>query len=337
MRVQELMEQPPESCTRPVYLFCPGKGPRSKMATFEPLLAERTVERIAHALIDPENRDFAYAAFYADETPVGTIVAEAQTLPFLAERRVIVVRNVEKYESESGGRPLFDYLASPSDFTVLLLVANKVDRRTKLFKACKEAGDIVECAALNEGEAMDWVRTEARILEKTIEDAAVREIVSRTGTRLGDVNNALVLVSQYIGEAQEEIREEDVIAACADVAEEEIWALTDAIAASRTGNALVSVRRLIDLGKHPDEIIGTINWLLKSTYAVTREDPDLSRFVANKVRPLAQKLGRRKLPAAFALCTDTQFNMRNTGVDATLAVELLVAKLAAPVRRAGRA
>ena len=42
MRVQELSEQTPASCTRPVYLFCPGKGLRSKMATFEPLLAERS-------------------------------------------------------------------------------------------------------------------------------------------------------------------------------------------------------------------------------------------------------------------------------------------------------
>lgn len=41
-----------------------------------------------------------------------------------------------------------------------------------------------------------------------------------------------------------------------------------------------------------------------------------------------------KLIKAFSLCTDTQFMMRTTGVDRTLALELLVVKLAMPIRRA---
>ena len=54
-----------------------------------------------------------------------------------------------------------------------------------------------------------------------------------------------------------------------------------------------------------------------------------------KVRPLASKLGVTKIRDAFALCTDTQFMMRNTGTNAPLALELLVVKLAAsrPARK----
>ena len=82
-------------------------------------------------------------------------------------------------------------------------------------------------------------------------------------------------------------------------------------------------------------MIGTINWLLKSAYAVgiAEGEPNISRFVAQKVGPLTQKLGVRKLRAAFALCTDTQFMMRTTGVDSELALELLVVKLSAPIAR----
>ena len=57
-------------------------------------------------------------------------------------------------------------------------------------------------------------------------------------------------------------------------------------------------------------------------------------FVAKKVAPLSDKLGFKKLRDALMLCTDTQFMTRTTGVDATLAIELLVVKLAAPVRPA---
>ncbi len=95
------------------------------------------------------------------------------------------------------------------------------------------------------------------------------------------------------------------------------------------------MRKLVNLGKHPDEIIGTINWLLKSAYlvAIAQGQPNISRFVEQKVRPLMQKLGLAKLRAAMTLCTDTQFMMRNTGVDSGLALELLVVKLATPIRR----
>ena len=97
--IQEAIDQ---SNPALVYLFCPGKSPRARDASFEPLLAEQAIESLVDANVDPGNRDFAYAAYYTDETPVGSIVMEAQTLPFLAERRVVFVRNAEKYNSEAG-------------------------------------------------------------------------------------------------------------------------------------------------------------------------------------------------------------------------------------------
>ena len=82
--------------------------------------------------------------------------------------------------------------------------------------------------------------------------------------------------------------------------------------------------------------MGIINWLLKSAYTVASSPAGkapLHRFVAEKMAPLAHKLGVRKLRDAFALCTDTHFAIRTTGVDSMLALELLVVKLAAPRSR----
>lgn len=319
----------------PVYLLCPGKPPRAKAATFEPIIAEQAIESLVNATVDPENRDFAYAAFYADETAVGSIVMDAQTFPFLAERRVVFVRNAEKYNSEAAAGALLGYLESPNESTVLILLAHKVDKRTKFYKACKKVGEIIECPALDDRAVLQWVRNEVTAQGKDMDGAAIRALVDRTGTHLSDVQNALTLVINYVGQEENSITVADVEIACADVAEEEVWALTDAIAQSRSGDALAALRGLTDLGKHPDELIGTINWLLKSAYAVAIADgePNISRFVAQKVGPLTQKLGVVKLRAAFALCTDTQFMMRTTGVDSELALELLVVKLSAPIAR----
>ena len=335
MNAQELLEKIDDAPLGPLYLFCPGKAQRAKNPTFEPLLADRAVNAIIEKSVDPANKDLAFAAYYADETPPGQIVLDAQTLPFLTDRRVILVRNAERYNTESGAGPLLDYLADPNESTILMLIANKIDRRTKFFKTCQKMGQVVDSPALQHGEVVQWAQQEVRARGLTIDRDAVRVLVDRAGTHLNDVQNALTNVIDYVGEADKSITEDDVNTACADVAEEEVWALTDAIAASRPGDAVVAFRKLSDLGKHPDELIGTINWLLKSAYAVAiaEGEPSISRFVAQKVRPLADKLGIVKIRAAFALCTDTQFMMRSTGVDADLALELLVIKLAAPQPR----
>jgi DNA polymerase-3 subunit delta len=319
-----------------VLFFCPGKStPHTKDATFEPVLAERATEAVANACLDPSLRDLAYTVYYADETTADEVVMEARTLPFLAERRVVLVRHAEAYlKAESRLAPLMAYLEEPSESTVLMLVAASIDRRTRFFKLCEKAGAVVECPQLVDKEVEEYIRSEAAQRGKRIEHSAVKHIFERAGKRLGDVNNALAVVATYVGN-EEVIRESDVLAACADVAEEEVWTLTDAIAASDTARALEALRRLLDLGKHPDEIMGTINWLLKSAYTavIPGSGQRLSRFVANKVTPLGEKLGREKLRDAFALCTSTQFLMRSTGVNPELALELLVVKLAAPRRR----
>jgi DNA polymerase-3 subunit delta len=317
----------------PVLLFGPGKAAFGRDVHFEPVLAEQAIERIVDAMVDPSMRDMAYTVFYGDEVQPGAIVLEANTLPFLVEQRVILVRNTERYllmggEKNSALAPLAEYIQSPNPSTVLLMVCSKADKRKKFWKVCEDAGAVVECPPLEQAEMSQWIRNEAERRGKKLSNQAIHELMDRAGVRLGDVSNALDLVCNYAG-AKTDISDVDVRTACSDVAEETVWALTDAIAASNTSKALHTLHQLLALGKAPDEILGLINWLLETAY---RAAPDSrlqvkSAFQAKKVMPLVEKLGFAKLKDALALCTDTHFMIRSTGVDQMLALELLVIKL----------
>lgn len=341
MHANELLDQIGKKALPPVLLFSPGKPPFNKEA-WEPALAERAIERIIETHVDPSMRDMCLGVFHADETKPGDIVLEAQTLPFLAERRVIVIRNGEHYDSMSGEKnsalsPLIHYLEDPPDTTLLVIVAGKADKRKKLYKGCQKVGAVVECPQLDDRALGDWIRAEVRARGKDMDGGAVNELIHRGGSRLGDINNAIGLVTTYVGDAPR-VTQEDVVAACADVAEETVWNLTDAIAASDPDKALSTLFQLEDLGKSPDEIMGLINWLLDSAYrALPDTDAQLkSSFVGKKVMPLARKLGLEKLKRAFALCTETHLMIRSTGTDQMLALELLVIKLSAPRGRRAR-
>jgi DNA polymerase-3 subunit delta len=322
----------------PVLLFAPGKAPFQK-EPWEPMLAEQAVEAITRRFVDDDNRDLAYTAFYADETPASEVAQEANTLPFLVEHRVILVRNADKYiaapsDKKSPVAPLLEYISDPCPGTYLLLVAPKADKRKAFYKAVDKAGGVVECPQLSDDDLVKWIRREAKIAECEITPGAAQELVGRAGSRLGDVRNALNLLVTYVGD-EKRITEDDVIHATADVAEETVWALTDAIAASDPDKALGVLYELLDLGKSPDEIMGIINWLLESAYRAAPESQATlqSKFVARKVSPLVQKLGLEKLKRAFSLCTETHFMIRSTGVDKMLALELLVIKLSSPRKR----
>jgi len=322
-----------------VILIGPGKG-GFNTDPFEPLLAERATQSIIQKYVDPSMRDLCLSIYYADETSPGEIAMEAQTLPFLVERRVVVVRNAERYYQMSGEKrsplaALLYYLKSPNPSTLLVLVSAKVDKRVKFHKACLDAGLHIECPQLTDSQLKSWVRNEAGSRGKKIDANAVDILLERTGHRLGDVVNSIGLVASYVGN-NNEIKIADVNAACADVAEETVWNMTDAIAESNTASALQALYQLLQYGKSPDEIMGTINWLLESAYKACPESSlnNKSQFVTNNVTPLVRKWGIAKIIDALALSTDTHFMIRSTGVDQKLALELLVLKLAAPRKRA---
>ncbi len=316
-----------------VILFAPGKNHPRGNDTFEPYLADEAVNAIVKAYVDPGMRDLTYTAAYAEETAPGAIAEEASTLPFLAERRVILVRNAEKYNLMSGEKrsplaPLLDYLDNPSSTTILIFIASSVDKRKRFYKSCESKGVVVECPQLNNAKLAAWIKDQIRDRERTISSDGLRELMERVGGKLNDMANAITLVCNFV-ETGGAVTEIEVRAACADVAETTVWALTDAIAASKTAAALEALHDLFAMNKKPEEIIGTINWLLESAYkAMPETQANLEkRFVADKVVPLGKKFGLKKLIAALALCTKTHFAMRTTGADAQLMLEMLVIKL----------
>ncbi len=334
MNVQEFLQHIENAPPGPVTLFCPDKAPRAREATYEPLLAERAIERVVAQYLDPNAKDMAYSAYFADETEPGEIVSEAETLPFLSERRIVVVRRAERYIAESACKPLLKYIGNPCEFALLLLVADSIDKRCKFYRACDAAGGVVSCPQLQDGEVKLWIREEVKLRDKKIESAAVDALFDRAGKRLGDVNNAIQVVCNFVG-ARTDIRGEDVEIACADVAEEQIWTLTDAIAASDTHAAVRALRDLLDMGMSEFQIMGSVNWMLKTAHAIAVKSPGLSRvknYVVRKTTPLAHKLGPERIRRAFSLCMDTEILLRSTHVDRALALELLVVKLAAPTK-----
>lgn len=317
-----------------VVLFVPAAKPPFGKGDWEPRLVEEAVRIFRQRCTDPVQPELTYTVFHADETAPAAVVEAARTMPFLASRQMVLVRHAEQYFSlrddpKSPLAPLLEYLRNPEPATTLVLVSTRADRRRKLFREIDRIGSVVESPQLTDDAMIRRIQAEADQAGKQIDADTARELLERVGSRLDDVLNALNLAVNYVGSSQR-ITSRDVRAACADLAEETVWGLTDAIAAGDIGGAVRALRQLLDLNKSPEEILGTIQWLLESAYrAHPQTRPKLDKvFVQKKVQPMAQAFGPDLLRRAMAQCTKVQFELRQAGTDPALMLELLVIQLA---------
>ena len=334
LNIVEFMKKVGRETLPPTILFGPGKPPWGK-EPFEPFLVERALEKLLSVYVDPSLRDLAYSALYAEETSPGAVAEEARTPPFLAEKRVILVRNADLFmamnsDKRSPIQPLLQFIEDPPDTALLILISPSANKVKSLYKLCEKNGIIVECPQMDDKSYAAWIRGQIEKRGNSITPHALNLLMERVGTKMSDMHNAINLVSNFVG-AGNKIEEEHVFAACADVAEATVWALTDAIAVSDITAALECLHELLALNKNPDEIMGILSWLLESTYRAHPETPiKLGKpFVERKVAPLTKKFSPSRLVAAMAMCTKTHFAFRTTGTDTRLLLELLVVKLAA--------
>ena len=86
---------------------------------------------------------------------VGEVIDLAETLPFLAERRVMFFKDTGLFKS--GGEKLAEYLASPNDTTFFVFTESEVDKRSKLYKTVQSKGYVAEFTVQDENSLKRWI------------------------------------------------------------------------------------------------------------------------------------------------------------------------------------
>ena len=118
------------------------------------------------------------------ETCTGTdIVAACKTIPFLAARRLVLVRNGEKLK-KSDQDILTAYVKEPSETTVLALSFEKLAKSTKLYKAIAALGKtaVIDCALPKGRDLQRKVAGMASVHGKGMDEAAAALLIEYVGT-----------------------------------------------------------------------------------------------------------------------------------------------------------
>jgi DNA polymerase-3 subunit delta len=242
----------------PVYLI----------AGAETLLADEAAATLVDAAADPASRDFNVSFYSADDEAARGFLAQAASFPFMAKRRVVVVRRFEKlsFRDPRDEGAFLTYLEKPSPTTVLVLVAQKLDRRLKTSVAVERAACSVSADPLPEASLPGWVRDRLAARGVQADAAACARLVEMVGPHLLDLRNEVdKVVSRYAGAGR--VAEADVVETVGQYRQEVVWAVTKTFRPDNARGFLERLNRVLDTEDQPigvaTVIAGHVRYLMK--------------------------------------------------------------------------
>ena len=177
----------------------------------------------------------------------GQLISSAQTMPFCAGFRLVIVNGAGQL-AKPVSEAVVSYLADPNPQCVLCLVAEKLAKNTRLYKAVAKVGphSVIDCAPLKRWELPPYVVKLAQKRGLSMDNAAAQELVERVGESTVALDNQIATLAQLVGDAGR-ITLADVEANVAQIAEVSPWAFADAVCERNAPRAM----EMLNLMKAP--------------------------------------------------------------------------------------
>lgn len=103
--------------------------------------------KLLDTLLDAEQRSMALYEPKADTADIADVLDELRTLPFLAPKRVVLIKGAEPF-IKANAPVLENYLDDPSPSGVLILTVTSWDKRLRLHKKLRQTGGLIELAKM---------------------------------------------------------------------------------------------------------------------------------------------------------------------------------------------
>jgi DNA polymerase-3 subunit delta len=135
-------------------------------------------------------REFNESSFSLLSDSASAAIAVADQLPMMSERLVVRIRDFAKLR-EAEDEIIIRYLKNPSPSSVVIFIADDLDKRKNLTKTLLSVCSVVDFPAVKDAEAKAWARTRLKELKTSADDRVLTEIVRLVGTDLQTLNSQL--------------------------------------------------------------------------------------------------------------------------------------------------
>ncbi len=223
----------------------------------EPYLINQCVDRFKYAVLDENTIDFNYSLFYANDSDINTIRDTVETLPVFAAHRLIIIKNAHELK-DSELSQLQPLLENPVESSVLVIFAEKIDKRKKAIKTLLDKAHCVEFKKPYDNQLPQWISHLCQNLDLKISTEGIHRLHRLVGNNLTELDNQIQKIQQYIS-GRKNIELADVNAVVSFSREESIFDFTKAIGQKDRVKALEQLVSLLDQGQNEVGIVSLLS------------------------------------------------------------------------------
>ncbi|WP_282941434.1 DNA polymerase III subunit delta [Paenibacillus sp. RC67] len=315
----------------------------------ESYLIHALIDKLTERLVEPDQRPFAVNKYDLSETSLDTVIEEAETLPFMVPRKLVIATNAlfltgAKESAKVDHKPerLIQYMKTPTDFSVVVLTvdADKLDERKKLVKTLKEADCLVSCASLSADDLSHWVKQEADKAGFTFAPGVAEQFILYTGTSLQALSSELEKCALFVGRGgmlTEDALEQLVTRSI----EQNIFILIEHIVQLQLEKAFTMLSELIRRKEEPIKIMALIARQFRIMFQVKdlQQQGYSQQQMATQLglHPYAVKIASgqsnrfelKQLANILNQLSDLDYQMKSGKIDKVLGLEMFLLKLIA--------
>lgn len=281
------------------------------------------------------DNDMNYSYFEGKDVNIPAIIDIASTMPFLADKRLIIIENSGLFKTATD--EAVKLVTDIPDECVIIYVEREVDKRNKLFKKVKESGYICEMTQQNNEVLSRWILDSITREGRKITGNTMNYFLSITGNDMENITNELEKVLSYtIG--KDVITAQDIDAVCTAQTVNRIFDMITAMALKQRQQAIKLYNDLLTLKEPPMRILFLTSRQFANLLAVkemTNLGTDnvtiasrlgIQGFLVNKYKNQARSFTAQTLKEAVESCIEAESDVKTGRIEDHLAVEMIILK-----------
>lgn len=294
-------------------------------------------ERLLKALGVTDRKDMNFTLLSEKNFNVPTLISDSDTLPFFADRRVILVEESGYFKGNKKEKDrLVKYIPDIPETTVIVFVESEVDKRDKLYKAVTKNGTAEEFVIGDQNEMLRWIGGRLSADGIQMRRDAWNEFYLRCGSSMDLMDAEYQKLSAYCWE-KKQIEKSDVEAICANASETKIFALSDAISERNAARVFDVYHDMLRQNEKAPGILALIQRQLMQLYDLKLMDKDgvsfadkkknlgiSYDFIIRKLETYQKRFKEDELRRLLRKAADYEEDFKSGRIEDSIAVELLL-------------
>jgi len=314
----------------------------------EEFLIDEACDRIMSATIDESTRSFNFDLLYGSEVSTNDIIERASAYPLMAERRVVVVRELDRAFALRGrpdeSSPFARYMRTPSPTTVLVMTAATSDvlGRGKGGSGAKAPYNLItdNAASIQYKKVYDrdlpsWTASRIRGMGREITPDAVELFIGYAGASLRVLSNEIEKLFTFVGDRRR-ITAEDVRAVVGASKVHNVFELQKSVGAKNLELSVEISERMLRAGEPPQLVLTmltryfTILWRLVELRTHAKDQKEIARslgissFFLNEYTAALSRYSMAHLRNAFESLLHADIALKSSRVEPPLVLQMML-------------